>query len=296
MAAPIVTIRAVGPALELVHVLQSCEHSAFPVADAHGRYCGTMMRSWLVLLLERHGKVRMPRPPNHCSRAPSSRLDFPTDALTAVCSITAQAEEQMRSAHGRSGERGGSDGDGAAGGVASKSSQTRTQVDLEQVQPPLLLPDDFRWQEVHQPRCEALPTGRRPLRLSDDAVGAISANTVLVLQPYIDTGAVTVTQVQPSKQTEPKASSPLPTQPCPPCRPPLMRGATCCSIDVRQACPMTQCFELFRTLGLRHLPVLSNDHQAVGIITRQELTTNFAAHAGLHRTTETSASTSHAPE
>ena len=73
------------------------------------------------------------------------------------------------------------------------------------------------------------------LLLSAEAAAALPPHALLDLRPYMDVGAATV----------------------------------------REACPATQCFELFRRLGLRHLPVLGLGHEAVGVITRQELTTDF---------------------
>ncbi len=56
------------------------------------------------------------------------------------------------------------------------------------------------------------------------------------------------------------------------------------AVTVLESCPATQCFELFQKLGLRHLPVLDLAHEAVGIITRQELTTDFYVASFLERT------------
>lgn len=201
MAAPCVTVAACGAALDAAHALHCCEHSAFPVEDDEGRYCGMMVRNWLVLLLERQGRCDL------------------------VSSLSSAAH-----------------GEGGAAGVpvdvdaSAHAGLHDEQHGAEQHGADPLLPDDFRWQEVVQPRCEALPTGRRPLRVSAEAMEAIAPQAVLDLRPYMDAGAVTVTE----------------------------------------SCPVTQCFELFRALGLRHLPVLSVDHRAVGIITRQELTTDYA--------------------
>ncbi len=85
------------------------------------------------------------------------------------------------------------------------------------------------------------------LQLSDEAAQAISPRAILDLRPYMDTGAVTVSEISPA----------------------------------------TQCFELFRRHGLRHLPVCNADNEPVGMITRQELTTDFYV-ASLLRSTITS--------
>jgi len=84
------------------------------------------------------------------------------------------------------------------------------------------------------------------LRLSEEAEEALAtkAREPLDLRPYMDTGAVTALE----------------------------------------GCPATQCFELFMKLGLRHLPVLDLAHEVVGIITRQELTTDFYVESILSRT------------
>jgi hypothetical protein len=47
-------------------------------------------------------------------------------------------------------------------------------------------------------------------------------------------------------------------------------------VTVGQSCPVARCFVLFRALGIRHLPVLNLEHRVVGMITRQELSTDFS--------------------
>ena len=47
------------------------------------------------------------------------------------------------------------------------------------------------------------------------------------------------------------------------------------SITVSGDCPITRCYNLFRGMGIRHLPVVSNG-RVVGIITRKELMTDFS--------------------
>ena len=37
-----------------------------------------------------------------------------------------------------------------------------------------------------------------------------------------------------------------------------------------------RCYSLFRGMGIRHLPVVNDDHQVIGIITRKELMTDFS--------------------
>lgn len=42
--------------------------------------------------------------------------------------------------------------------------------------------------------------------------------------------------------------------------------------DLLQDCNMARAFTVFRTLGLRHMLAVDNNHQLVGIITRKDLT------------------------
>jgi len=48
------------------------------------------------------------------------------------------------------------------------------------------------------------------------------------------------------------------------------------AIFVIPECPIVRCFTLFRGMGIRHLPVVDDEHRVVGIISRKELMTDFA--------------------
>jgi CBS domain-containing protein len=47
-------------------------------------------------------------------------------------------------------------------------------------------------------------------------------------------------------------------------------------IMVTGKCPIARCYTLFRGMGIRHLPVVDDDHSVIGIITRKELMTDFS--------------------
>jgi len=173
-----VTISAFGSAAAVAEILRSHMHSAFPVVDDDGRFCGTILRNWLVaLLLRRMWRV-------------------------------------------------GGSGATDSGDPAAASAIEVGSVDGER----LLTPADF----------DALGTLQsKPL----DMRGGVDVNAIEVpvgatldLRPYLDAGAVTVSE----------------------------------------RCPVAQCFALFRGLGIQHLPVLSGEHRVVGTITRQELSTDFS--------------------
>ena len=220
MNEPCVTIRSVGPALQVAEELRDCKHSAFPLTDSDGKYCGMVMRDWLVLLLERqaHVALQYPSPPD----CPAAAI--PTSGPAAsTASIAASA----------------------AASASFATSAERHALCVEKANENsggLVLPEDFRWQRTHSSHIEA-----GSLQLSDEAAQAISPRAILDLRPYMDTGAVTVSEISPA----------------------------------------TQCFELFRRHGLRHLPVCNADNEPVGMITRQELTTDFYV-ASLLRSTITS--------
>jgi H+/Cl- antiporter ClcA len=204
MASPCVSLPSVVPCLEALGTLQSCAHSAFPLTDAEGRYCGMISREWLVLLLERQARTA----------SPSDGAERRKAAAAA-----ARARQPGRCAH--------------SCGAASASTARPSPSDEEQScgPPPPLLPAELRALHARQPRDAASGA----LLLSAEAAAALPPHALLDLRPYMDVGAATVSE----------------------------------------ACPATQCFELFRRLGLRHLPVLGLGHEAVGVITRQELTTDF---------------------
>ncbi|KAL1520490.1 hypothetical protein AB1Y20_022070 [Prymnesium parvum] len=180
MASPCITVFLDGPAVSVHDVLQETPFSGYAVVDREGRFRGTIMRSWLLLLLHRH---------------------------------------MWRTAEASGGQ------EGVEVGYTS-SAESRTNVSTS------------GGSGVYQEDGAALRRQRAPLTPAAVGIDAedIPPEATLDLRPYVDVGAVAVSE----------------------------------------HCPVAQCFELFRSLGLRHLPVLSLEHRVAGIITRQELSTDFA--------------------
>ena len=48
------------------------------------------------------------------------------------------------------------------------------------------------------------------------------------------------------------------------------------AVTVTEMCPVPRCFELVRALAIRHLPVLNLEHRPVGMISRQQLSTDYS--------------------
>jgi len=46
--------------------------------------------------------------------------------------------------------------------------------------------------------------------------------------------------------------------------------------SVRGISPLTRVYHLYRKMGLRHLPVCNKRNEVIGIITRQDLRTDFS--------------------
>ena len=46
-------------------------------------------------------------------------------------------------------------------------------------------------------------------------------------------------------------------------------------VTVSPNCPIIRCYQLFRGMGIRHLPVVNDHNQVLGMITRKELMTDF---------------------
>jgi chloride channel 7 len=46
-------------------------------------------------------------------------------------------------------------------------------------------------------------------------------------------------------------------------------------VTVSPNCPIIRCYQLFRGMGIRHLPVVDDHNQVLGMITRKELMTDF---------------------
>ena len=237
MNEPCVTIRSVGPALQVVEELRDCKHSAFPLTDSNGKYCGMVMRDWLVLLLERQAHVALQCP--SATDCPTSTP--PTSATSTASAASATSTASAASAASTVPAAPAASSNSAAFATSSETHALCLEKDGEH-SGGLVLPEDFRWQRMHSSHIEA-----GSLQLSDEASEAISPRAILDLRPYMDTGAVTVSETSPA----------------------------------------TQCFELFRRHGLRHLPVHNTENEPVGMITRQELTTDFHV-ASLLRSTITS--------
>ena len=43
------------------------------------------------------------------------------------------------------------------------------------------------------------------------------------------------------------------------------------AVSVTPDCPIARVFTIFRSMGIRHLPVVNTEHRVIGIITRKEL-------------------------
>ena len=48
------------------------------------------------------------------------------------------------------------------------------------------------------------------------------------------------------------------------------------AVTVTELCPVPRCFELVRALAIRHMPVLNLEHRPVGMISRQQLSTDYS--------------------
>ena len=239
MNEPCVTLRSVGPALQVAEELRECKHSAFPLTDSNGKYCGMVMRDWLVLLLERQAHVGLPYPSVPDSPAATIPVSGPAASTTSIAAASAASAASIPSVAASAAFAPSAASAASAASATSAVSASfatfaarhaRCVEKASENSGDLVLPEDFRWQRMHSSHIEA-----GSLQLSGEAAQAISPRAILDLRPYMDTGAVTVSEISPA----------------------------------------TQCFELFRRHGLRHLPVCNADNEPVGMITRQELTTDF---------------------
>ena len=167
MAAPCVTLQAVGTVANLLETLRGCSHNGFAVIDEEGRFCGCILRNWLVVLLK--------------------RKKWTTEAV-----------------------------------LHHQRPHSSDDLDMSG----LLMPTDF----------DAETTLQSKQRSIDNLQIEATNDAVIDLRPYLNPASVTVTEL----------------------------------------CPVARCFALFRALGIRHMPVLSLDHQVVGIITRHEVSTDFS--------------------